>query len=96
MTEAALVAEQIAHIRDNLVHQITVLDGKLTHHTEIDDNAHAALLQRLADLESERNDHETRLRELTTTATQFKLLASLSTGGGLLSVILLIRTLLAP
>ena len=49
---------------------------------------------RIAHLEESVKDHETRLRALTDTATQFKLLAGLATGGGLLSLINLIKALI--
>ena len=48
---------------------------------------------RLSALEKTSQDYEARLRALQESATQFKLLASLATGGGLLSIIALIKTL---
>ena len=49
---------------------------------------------RIAHLEESVKDHENRLRSLTDTATQFKPLAGLATGGGLLSLINLIKALI--
>lgn len=48
---------------------------------------------RLEQLEKQSEDYEARIRKLMETATQFKLLASLATGGGLVSIILLILTI---
>jgi len=50
--------------------------------------------ERLIRLEKASEDHEQRLRQLTDSATQFKVLAGLSTGGGLLSLIALARAIL--
>jgi hypothetical protein len=49
---------------------------------------------RLDVLEAQAKDFENRLRQLQDSSTQFKVLASLATGGGLLSVISLLRELL--
>jgi hypothetical protein len=49
---------------------------------------------RLCTLERQSQDYEQRLRGLTDSATQFKVMAGLATGGGLLSVILLLRSVL--
>jgi hypothetical protein len=48
---------------------------------------------RLVKLERQGEDYEARLRGLTESATQFKFLVSLAAGGGLLSVVTLIRLL---
>lgn len=53
-----------------------------------------ALQTALDDLRRDADDHETRLRQLTETSTQFKLLVALSTGGGLLGLISLLRALI--
>lgn len=50
--------------------------------------------ERLRRLEKASEDYEQRLRQLTDSATQFKVLAGLSTGGGLLSLIALARAIL--
>ena len=49
--------------------------------------------ERLKCLEKQTTDFEARIRELTASSTQFKLLVSLAAGGGLLSVISLIKAL---
>ena len=49
--------------------------------------------QRIATLEKQAADYEARIRRLTESATQFKLLVSLAAGGGLLSIISLMRAL---
>jgi hypothetical protein len=51
---------------------------------------------RLDALEDQAADFEKRLRELTESATQFKLMVSLAVGGGMLSLIELVRVLLRP
>jgi hypothetical protein len=51
---------------------------------------------RLKTLETQAVDFEKRLRDLTESATQFKLLVSLAVGGGMLSLIELIRNLIQP
>ena len=50
--------------------------------------------EKIAALEDRASDFEARIRELTATATQFKLLAALATSGGLLSIIALLKALI--
>jgi hypothetical protein len=50
----------------------------------------------IINLEEQAADFETRIRSITETATQFKFLASLAMGGGALSIIALIKVLIAP
>jgi hypothetical protein len=58
-------------------------------------NADIEILNMRVDrLEETIKDHEARLRAVTDAATQFKLLAGLATGGGLLSLINLIKALI--
>jgi hypothetical protein len=45
-------------------------------------------------LEKQAQDFETRIRSVTETATQFKFLAALATGGGALSIIALLKALI--
>jgi hypothetical protein len=52
--------------------------------------------EKIVNLEKQCTDFETRIRDLTATATQFKFLASLAMGGGALSIIALIKVLIAP
>ena len=51
--------------------------------------------EKIATLETQGHDFETRIRDLTATSTQFKFLASLAMGGGALSIIALIKVLIA-
>ena len=85
--EYRLIAEQLSHTLDLIRAEITSIQAELTHQSEM-----SAL--RLKSLESQTADFEKRLRELTESATQFKLLVSLAVGGGLLSLIELVRSLL--
>jgi hypothetical protein len=52
-----------------------------------------AAATRIENLEKQSSDYESRIRMLSETATQFKFLASIASGGGLLGVIALIREL---
>lgn len=52
--------------------------------------------EKITALQVQAKDFEDRIRSLTETATQYKLIASLATGGGLLGFIALIKTLIAP
>jgi hypothetical protein len=84
-----LIAEQLGHTLDLIRAEISAIQTEQAHQVEM-----SAL--RLATLEDKAADFEKRLRELTESATQFKLLVSLAVGGGLLSVIALLRSLLNP
>lgn len=81
------LASQLCHALDLLKADNNALRAELAHQKEL----YSRLLQ---DLERTSQDHETRLRALTETSTQFRLLVALSTGGGLLGVIALIRAVL--
>lgn len=85
--EAELITEQLKHTLDLLRAETAALRREQGHACELAN-------QRLKTLEAQAADFEARLRLLADTATQFKLLASLATGGGLLSVILLLRELI--
>ena len=52
--------------------------------------------EKIVALEIQATDFETRIRDLTTSATQFKFLATLATGGGMLSIVTLLKVLLSP
>jgi hypothetical protein len=84
-----LIAEQLGHTLDLVKAELA---------TTRSDQAHLAEMSamRLNELETKAADFETRLRILTESATQFKLLVSLAMGGGLLSLIELVRSLLHP
>jgi hypothetical protein len=85
--EAELFAEQLRHTIDLLRAENQALRVELTHQKELNE-------RRLQDLEALGKDHEQRLRLVTDSATQFKVLAGLATGGGLLSLFSLARLLL--
>ena len=82
-----LIAEQLGHTLDLIKAEINAIQSDQAHQAEISD-------LRLKTLESQATDFEKRLRELTESATQFKFLVSLAVGGGLLSLIELIRSLI--
>lgn len=84
-----LIAEQLEHTLDLIRAEISTIQAQQVHQAEMN-------TLRLKSLESLAADYEKRLRDLTESATQFKLLVSLAVGGGLLSVIALLRNLLIP
>ena len=86
--QSRLIAEQLGHTLDLLRAEISKIEAEQAHQVEM-----SAL--RLVTLESQASDFEKRLRGLTESATQFRLLVSLAVGGGLLSLIELIRSLLS-
>ena len=84
----ALLTEQLQHANHLLQAQIRALEVKVTH-------LQAMNQQRLAALEEETRDHETRIRSATEGVTQFKLFSGLASGGsGLMSLVALLRTFL--
>lgn len=84
-----LIAEQLGHTLDLIKAELDAVRSEQEHLSEV-----TAL--RLKTLETQAADFENRLRALTESATQFKLLVSLAVGGGLLSLIELLRGLLHP
>ncbi|OGN93531.1 MAG: hypothetical protein A2Z71_10520 [Chloroflexi bacterium RBG_13_50_21] len=84
-----LIAEQLEHTLDLIRAEISTIQAEQVHQAEM-------TTLRLKSLEGQAADYEKRLRDLTESATQFKLLVSLAVGGGLLSVIALLRSLLNP
>lgn len=84
--QAQLVAAQLRHTVDLLKADNERLRTMLEHQKEIYDH-------RLKEAETCISDHESRIRTLQDSATQFKVLAGLATGGGLLSVITLVQLL---
>ncbi len=88
-TQSRLIAEQLGHTLDLIKAELTAVKADQAHMAEMS-------LLRLKALESQAIDFEKRLRELTESSTQFKFLVSLAVGGGLLSLIELIRTLIHP
>jgi hypothetical protein len=82
---AALLTEQLRHANHLLGARIKVLETRLTHTQALNN-------QRLALLESQIRDHETRLRAATEGVTQFKLFSGLASGGsGLMSLAAVIK-----
>jgi hypothetical protein len=88
-TTNRLIAEQLGHTLDLIKSELATTRAEQEHTTEMS-------FMRLKALEAQAADFEKRLRELTESATQFKLLVSLAVGGGLLSLIELVRSLLRP
>ncbi len=86
-TQDRLIAEQLGHTLDLIKAELAATRAEQEHLSEMS-------LLRLKTLEAQATDFENRLRELTESATQFKLLASLALGGGLLSLIELLRSML--
>jgi hypothetical protein len=84
-----LIAEQLGHTLDLIKAELASTRAEQEHVTEM-------CLLRLKTLEGQAVDFEKRLRDLTESATQFKLLVSLAVGGGMLSLIELVRSLLRP
>jgi len=84
--EAALITAQLRHTVDLLRMENEKLRTELNHHRELSNH-------RLEALEKQHGDQESRLRSVQDSATQFKMLAGLATGGGLLSLIALLKAL---
>jgi hypothetical protein len=88
-TQERLIAEQLGHTLDLVKAELAATRADQAHLSEMSN-------LRLENLESQTADFEKRLRELTESATQFKLMVSLAMGGGLLSLIELVRGMLHP
>ncbi len=84
-----LLAEQLEHTLDLIRGELSATRTDLEHFDQMS-------TIRLKILEEQSADFEKRLRELTESATQFKLLVSLALGGGVLSLVELLRGLLHP
>lgn len=84
--ESELIAAQLKHTVDLLRYEIKTLQAKLEHQEQLYNH-------RLVQLETCKQDHENRLRQVQDGVTQFKVLAGLATGGGLLSLIALVKSL---
>lgn len=67
---------------------------RIKHALDLQASEIKALQTALNGLRQDSDDHEARIRSLTETSTQFKLLVALSTGGGLLGLISLLRALI--
>jgi peptidoglycan hydrolase CwlO-like protein len=86
---ASLIAEKLSHTIDLLRVEQTNTQKELEHYKDLANH-------RLAELEEARKDFEARIRALQESSTQFKFLMTLGAGGGLLSIIALIKTLISP
>lgn len=84
-----LIAEQLGHTLDLVKAELEAIKAEHAYGVQMNQ-------LRLNTLEAQSADYEKRLRELTESATQFKLLVSLAAGGGLLSLIELVRYLFHP
>jgi hypothetical protein len=87
MTDAELIAEQLRHTVD-------LLQADTDRIRTAQEFADKTASHRLDALERQVADFEQRIRSLQEAATQFKLLSSLAIGGGLLSLISLVRTII--
>jgi hypothetical protein len=85
-TQNRLIAEQLGHTLDLIRAELATGKAEQGHDRQM-------VSLRLGTLEAQADDFEKRLRVLTESATQFKLLVSLAMGGGLLSLIELVRSL---
>ena len=85
---SALLTEQLQHANHLLQARIRTLENRMAHTRAMHD-------QRLAMLEAQVRDHETRLRSATEGVTQFKLFAGLASGGsGLMSLAAILKAFL--
>ncbi len=87
--QAQLVAEQLGRTVDHIKAELSAATAAQASADKLNEI-------RLTALEKQAADYEARLRALQESATQFKLLASLATGGGLLSLIALLKALISP
>ncbi len=84
-----LIAEQLGHTLDLVKAELVATRAEQAHLSQVSD-------LRLKSLEAQSADFEKRLRDLSESATQFKLMVSLAVGGGLLSLVELVRGLFHP
>ncbi len=83
-----LLTEQLKHANNLLQAQIKALEVRLAHQQAMNH-------QRLASLEEEIRDHETRIRAATEGVTQFKLFSGLASGGSsLMSLVAMLKAFL--
>jgi hypothetical protein len=84
----ALLTEQLRHANNLLQARIRALEARLAHQQALNH-------QRLAALEEQIRDHETRIRAATEGVTQFKLFSGLASGGsGLMSLVAMLKAFL--
>jgi hypothetical protein len=85
---AEFIAQKLSHTIDLLRMEQSNTQKELEHYKDLANH-------RLADLEESRKDFEARIRALQESSTQFKFMMTLSAGGGLLSIIALIKILIS-
>jgi hypothetical protein len=85
--ETQLILERLRSTLQLLRSEVAQLETSLKYYQELSST-------RISALEKRSDDFESRLRALTDASTQFKVLAGLATGGGLLSALALLRALL--
>lgn len=84
----ALLTEQLRHANNLMQAQIKSLEARLSHQQGMNQ-------QRLAILEEQIRDHESRIRTATEGVTQFKLFSGLASGGsGLMSLVAILKAFL--
>jgi hypothetical protein len=86
MPDNELIAEQLRHALDLIKSENELLKKQQQHDAEV-------YRLRLDVLEAWKADAETRIRSMQEGVTQFKVLAGLATGGGLLSLAALVKML---
>jgi hypothetical protein len=85
---AELLESRMKRVEGLLRARIQKLEAQVAHQDEL-------MVQRLARLEEQINDHEARLRVNTEGVTQFKLFAGLASGGsGIMSLVAIIKAFL--
>lgn len=82
-TQAQLLGEQLARLRDNLDARLERIETALQHHQALDDERHHFLEDQLGALRSELGDHELRLRSIGEGVTTFRTWVSVVSGGSL-------------
>jgi hypothetical protein len=85
-TSSDLIAEQLSHALDLIKAENAATKAKLDHESEV-------LRMEIAALKTWQADAESRIRTVQDGVTQFKVLAGLATGGGLLSLAALVKML---
>jgi len=86
--------DQLARFGERIEARLERIELLLVHHQELDNERQRMLRQVIGDLKGDVEDHEMRLRVVSEAAVQFKVLAALATGGGLLSLVTLLKALL--
>lgn len=96
-TQAQLIAEQLARLRDNIDARFNRIETALNHSAELDSQQRNFTLTQLNDLKALTQDHETRIRSATEGVTQFKAWSGFVSGSsGILSIISLIKSFFIP